>query len=95
MCKCAREIFEGVFNGFGANLGFAQVSYVKAIDVWFAMCLVFVFAALLEFALVNFLSRQTKNTLSLLDLFSVSTEAQYHFSSNPNVVEDPTVQRSA
>ena len=36
---------------------------MKAIDVWMAMCLLFVFAALLEFAAVNFLSRQQKQLL--------------------------------
>lgn len=37
-----------------------QVSYVKAIDIWMAVCLLFVFAALLEYAAVNFVSRQHK-----------------------------------
>ncbi|CAH1240428.1 glycine receptor subunit alpha-2-like isoform X2 [Branchiostoma lanceolatum] len=37
-----------------------KVSYVKAIDIWMAVCLMFVFAALIEFAAVNFTSRQDK-----------------------------------
>ena len=42
-----------------------QVSYVKAIDIWMAVCLLFVFAALLEYAGVNFVSRQQKEFLRL------------------------------
>jgi len=44
---------------------FIQVSYVKAIDVWMAVCLLFVFSALLEYAAVNFVSRQHKEVLRL------------------------------
>ncbi|XP_022099678.1 glycine receptor subunit alpha-4-like [Acanthaster planci] len=40
-------------NGVRQNL--PPVSYVKAIDVWFAFCLVFVIGALMEFALVHYL----------------------------------------
>lgn len=42
-----------------------QVSYVKAIDIWMAVCLLFVFAALLEYAAVNFVSRQHKEFMRL------------------------------
>ena len=35
-----------------------RVSYIKAIDLWMSTCLVFVFAALIEFAVVNVLSRR-------------------------------------
>ncbi|KAK7096788.1 hypothetical protein V1264_003852 [Littorina saxatilis] len=43
-----------------ARSNLPRVSYVKAIDVWMAMCLLFVFAALIEFAYVNVNARQER-----------------------------------
>ena len=42
----------------GVRQSLPRVSYVKSIDVWMATCLMFVFAALLEFAIVNVLCRK-------------------------------------
>ncbi|NWQ84039.1 GLRA4 protein, partial [Columbina picui] len=53
---------EGVVIQGGDERG---VSYVKAIDIWMAVCLLFVFAALLEYAAVNFVSRQHKEFMRL------------------------------
>ncbi|KAM9486090.1 glycine receptor subunit alpha-2 isoform 1-T1 [Clarias gariepinus] len=49
----------------GSRASLPKVSYVKAIDIWMAVCLLFVFAALLEYAGVNFVSRQQKDFIRL------------------------------
>lgn len=48
----------------GADTSLPRVSYIKGIDVWMSMCLVFNFAAFLEFALVNVISRKYARTIN-------------------------------
>lgn len=39
----------------GVRSSLPKISYVKAIDIYLVMCFVFVFAALLEYAAVNYM----------------------------------------
>jgi hypothetical protein len=50
----------------GVRSSLPRISYVKAIDIYLVMCFVFVFAALLEYAAVNYLywGRRTKKQRS-------------------------------
>ncbi|XP_076323283.1 glycine receptor subunit alpha-2-like [Tachypleus tridentatus] len=46
----------------GVRTQLPPVSYIKAIDIWIGSCSVMVFGALLEFTLVNYLSRSEKTS---------------------------------
>ncbi|XP_040582791.1 glycine receptor subunit beta-type 4-like [Lepeophtheirus salmonis] len=53
----------------GLNAETPQVSYVKAIDVWMGACTAFIFAALIEFTIINYLWRRTKINYSVSTAF--------------------------
>lgn len=36
------------------NASLPQTSYIKAIDIWIGVCMTFLFGALLEFAILNY-----------------------------------------
>ena len=59
ICKLVRISLPTNLSFFlGLNAETPQVSYVKAIDVWMGACTAFIFAALIEFTVVNYLSRK-------------------------------------
>lgn len=41
-----------------------NVSYVSAADVWFLVCMVFIFAAIMELAVVNYLDKRRKTQIA-------------------------------
>ena len=55
-----------VTQSSGSKTDLPRVSYIKAIDVWMATCLIFVFAALIEFAYVNVLCRKKRRRFSTI-----------------------------
>ena len=59
----------------GARASLPKVSYVKAIDVWMAVCLGFVFMALVQFAYVNVSQRVHKRRKSTVEKIAVGCPA--------------------
>ncbi|XP_023220849.1 glycine receptor subunit alpha-3-like [Centruroides sculpturatus] len=57
----------------GVRTQLPPVSYVKAIDIWIGVCSVMVFGALLEFTLVNYLSRSKKKLNATQSVLHVLT----------------------
>ncbi|XP_053400442.1 glycine receptor subunit alphaZ1-like [Mercenaria mercenaria] len=57
----------------GARNNLPKVSYLKAIDVWMAVCLGFVFLGLVEFAYVNVLARVEKRRKLTIGSIAVGT----------------------
>ena len=49
----------------GIWMSLPRVSYIKAIDIWMSTTVMFVFAAMLEFAVVNTLARKEIRKLSI------------------------------
>jgi len=51
-----------------------RVSYLKALDVWYAACMVFVFSALLEYAFINVSVRTENRRRSTIRETAASTD---------------------
>lgn len=70
----------------GVRSSLPRISYVKAIDIYLVMCFVFVFAALLEYAAVNYTywgARARKRAkLKNRDQISTSTSMDKEFKSS-------------
>jgi len=68
-----------ISNGVRSSL--PRISYVKAIDIYLVMCFVFVFAALLEYAAVNYTfwgarAKKKNKRFKESNCYPVKTEAE-------------------
>ncbi|CAC5391043.1 Glycine receptor subunit alpha-4,Glycine receptor subunit alpha-2 [Mytilus coruscus] len=60
----------------GSRTKLPEVSYIKAIDIWMSVCMLFVFAALLEYALVNVFDRKQKRRETYVDTNGVGKDGK-------------------
>lgn len=72
---------------------FLQVSYVKAIDVWMGTCLAFVFGVMIEFTLVNYLSRR-KREISCIPIRESRHWSSYSATADPEESYDSAVKEN-
>ncbi|XP_071951847.1 glycine receptor subunit alpha-2-like isoform X2 [Antedon mediterranea] len=70
----------------GANSSLPKVSYIKAIDVWMSVCLIFVISAMLEFACVSYQVRRKKNEKEKIKKNGTSQQ-YYRQGANGNVTQ--------
>ena len=73
-----------LFSTSAANL--PKVSYIKFIDIWFLVCTCFIFFSLMEFALVNIISRRKCVIIKHLNIndCQISLKQQLHVGQTPN-----------
>ncbi|XP_011298250.1 gamma-aminobutyric acid receptor subunit beta-like isoform X2 [Fopius arisanus] len=74
----------------GVRSSLPRISYVKAIDIYLVMCFVFVFAALLEYAAVNYTywgARARKKTKQKRDLMKKQTSVQTPETTEADIIE--------